>query len=510
MRAVAGSAVGRLAAPRDASAAPDVEHSVGAEPAATACIVRHRQSLSLLLSRRLALLTMLVLATLSIGAWTSVKMMIVERNQQDVARRGALLAEMLRLESRSGSEAVLLARLASDSALRGEARLQLWRADGRSFYADPVPLGFEQSRHVQSYEFSVDTPGLPARQLRARLDVDFARDAQTGQRWAIALVLVTLLAGAVVAGGSYWQVRRTLAPLRDLAAQTRAITPRDLSLRLRLEHPAEELEPWIEQFNALMQRLERAYVQLDAFNADVAHELRTPLANLVGATEVALARGRSEDDLRETLLSNLEEVQRLSALVNDMLFLAQADRGAQARRQSDVDLHALAEQVAEFHEAAIAEAGLQWRVVGEVQAAVDAPLIKRALSNLIGNATRYAERGSDIVVQLGLDAAAAGQPGTLVRIEVGNRGPVIESQQIERLFDRFYRVEASRACPESQHFGLGLSIVAAIARMHGGQVFAHSLDGWTRVGMTIPAASEPTVVPRSGSDQAQLLEHRRA
>jgi two-component system heavy metal sensor histidine kinase CusS len=126
-------------------------------------------------------------------------------------------------------------------------------------------------------------------------------------------------------------VRRGLQPLQALARQTQAIAPDRLSDRLHLAHPVEELQPWIDQFNGLMDRLQRAYVQLEGFNADVAHELRTPLANVMGQTEVALSRERSPEALRETLVSNLEEMQRLAALVNDMLFLSQSDRGAVAR-----------------------------------------------------------------------------------------------------------------------------------------------------------------------------------
>src|SRR5438034_8564039 len=133
-----------------------------------------------------------------------------------------------------------------------------------------------------------------------------------------------------------------MAPLREIVRQTREISPRRLDQRLRLSEPVEELTPWIEQFNALMERLERAYQQLEGFNADVAHELRTPLCTLIGQTEVALSRERSPAALRDTLASNLEELQRLAAMVNDMLFLASADRGAQARRSGKASLAALA------------------------------------------------------------------------------------------------------------------------------------------------------------------------
>jgi len=229
-----------------------------------------------------------------------------------------------------------------------------------------------------------------------------------------------------------------------------------------------------------MARLEQSYAQLEGFNADVAHELRTPLANLMGQTEVALSRERPMAEMRETLVSNLEEMQRLSAMINDMLFLSQADRGAVARRGEPVSLAVLAQQVVEFHEGALEDAGLRLRVEGDALLPVDESLIKRALSNLLGNATRFATRGSTVVIGIAPDAARQ------VQVEVSNQGPAIAPEALPRLFDRFFRADESRCCDgDEQHHGLGLAIVAAIARMHAGRTIAGSGDGTTRVGFTL-------------------------
>jgi two-component system heavy metal sensor histidine kinase CusS len=339
-----------------------------------------------------------------------------------------------------------------------------------------------RSEHRQTHEFTIAAPNVPGNELRARFTVDYTGDAAMGARWALILTLVTLAAGAMVAAGAHWHVRRQLRPLNDLATQTRAISPRRLDQRLALPDPAEELLPWIEQFNALMARLEQAYAQLEGFNADVAHELRTPLATLIGESELALSRERSADALRETLLSNLEELQRLSALVNDMLFLSQADRGAVARRGSPVSLAELARQVMEFHEAAFEEAGVALQIEGDATLAVDEPLFKRALSNLLGNAVRYAQRGSTVTVRI------APETPEQVQVTVQNAGTAIDAAALPRLFDRFFRGDASRCCDEGeQHHGLGLAIVAAIARMHAGSPLAESRGGITRVGFTLAA-----------------------
>lgn len=435
------------------------------------------------LSSKLALFTMIVLGLLFTASWVSVKMLLTERNAEDLQTRSALIADIIRLEALAGGEEACLARLHSDAPMRANSRLELWRANGELFYADQHSVPHSLTEHTRAQEFQIDTPSIAGGSLKARYTVDYASDAKLGRNWALLLLAVTLAAGALVAAGAHWHVRRQLRPLQSLAAQTRAISPRRLDQRLALTDPAEELLPWVEQFNALMDRLEQAYAQLEGFNADVAHELRTPLANLMGETELALSRERPAAELQETLGSNLEEMQRLSTLVNDMLFLSQADRGAVARRGTPVSLAALARQVVEFHEAPLQDAGLTLRIEGDMQVAVDEPLFKRALSNLLGNAVRFAAAGSTVTVQI-----APETPGQ-VCVAVQNAGESIDAQALPRLFDRFFRGDASRCCDDGeQHHGLGLAIVAAIARMHAGSTLAESQGGMTRVGFTLAAA----------------------
>ncbi len=330
-------------------------------------------------------------------------------------------------------------------------------------------------------QFSIPTPQLAGGTIHADLLIDVADDVRLMRGVLLTLVVATLVGGALTYVLTLWRVRSGMAPLRDIVAQTRGISPRRLDQRLRLAEPVEELTPWIEQFNALLERLEHAYQQLEGFNADVAHELRTPLCTLIGQTELALARSRPAEVLRETLASNLEELQRLSAMVNDMLFLSSADRGAQARRTSQASLARLALQVADFHDAALTERALRVTVRGDAVVPIDEPLFKRALSNLLGNAVRYADRDSEIVVQI--DTEAPDQ----VRVLVQNHGVTIEPSQLPRLFDRFFRAENSRASHGEAHHGLGLSIVAAIARMHSGRTVAQSANGVTRLGFTVAA-----------------------
>ncbi len=313
--------------------------------------------------------------------------------------------------------------------------------------------------------------------------LDVSRDAAFLQRLGLTLMSASLIGALLVSVGSVLLVRLALSPMRLLVDQTRQLAAERLHERLDGSQQPEELMPLVDQFNALLERLSRSYAQLEGFNADVAHELRNPLATLITGTEVAMRQPGVPAATLDQLGSNLEELQRMAGIVNDMLFLSHADSGASARRQPVASLAALAADVADYHEAAIAEAQLRLRIEGDATGEFDVPLLKRGLSNLLGNATRYAR--ADTELQVRIEANAAG----VVRLSVTNQGPVIPPEHLPRLFDRFYRADPARR-RGSEHHGLGLSIVAAIARMHGGEPFAFSHDGQNRIGLAIAGGSK--------------------
>jgi two-component system, OmpR family, heavy metal sensor histidine kinase CusS len=446
------------------------EPSTAAKP----CTYSIGKRLSLLLAVQTIIGLGVLLAVIYAATW----MLFESRQQEELRGYSNVLIEVLKEADADGGEAAMVQKLQWLSERRPGNFVQIHRADGSEMYRDTLPTFDPQTAPTSEQRFSVPRADGSA-PLQGRLVMDCSRDAQYGQRMALLLVAATLAGGAFVAWATFWRVRCSLRPLADLAAQTRAIDVRRLDQRLAMSEPIEELQPLIEQFNGLMQRVERTYVQLEGFNADVAHELRTPLANLIGHTEVALSRERSAAELEEVLLSNLEELQRMAGIVNDMLFLAQADRGVKARRGAAVSLAELVSQVVEFHEAPMEEAGLSIDIEGDAQLAVDEPLFKRALSNLLGNAIRYADKDSRLCVRI----LREGNSG--VRLWVENVGPAIEPDHLPRLFDRFFRADASRCELEKPHHGLGLSIVAAIARMHDGFAAAESSAGRTRVGFSM-------------------------
>ncbi|WP_082754957.1 heavy metal sensor histidine kinase [Variovorax sp. PAMC 28711] len=336
----------------------------------------------------------------------------------------------------------------------------------------PVPQG-----HSVFKTLSLDGLKFEEAPVRLELTLDSSSDDLLLERLAWTLVAAATLGSLGVAWTGFLIVRRGLRPLKQLTAQTAAAGPTRPGARIDATSYASELHPWIEQFNALLERAEGAYAQLEAFNADVAHELRTPLANMIAQVEIELSQVRPVGALREAMSSQLEEAQRLSAIVTDMLFLSKADRGARARRGR---LLSIAEQVAavgEFHEAELEAAALSLRIDGDAVVQVDVGLLRRAVSNLLSNAIRYAKTNSLICVEIE-------HQDMMVRLSVVNRGDKIDPAALPRLFERFYRADISRS-GSSSHHGLGLAIVAAIARMHGGKPFAESARGVTRIGFTL-------------------------
>lgn len=388
-----------------------------------------------------------------------------------------------------------------DDVLIGHGQLRIWLIadDGRVLYGGKqrprIAEGADQGLTVWR-EDSVPLRGIrlqvPATAVLPATEVIVGYDTRERERllrnYAAALILVCGFGLAFTVGLGAWVTRSALAPLRRLSREAAAITQDALSSRLRLDGAAAELTLLVDSFNRALDRVQAAYEQLHAFNADVAHELRTPLATMISGTEVTLARARSTDELRDTLASNLDELRQLAAMVDDMLFLAKADRGDAAQTLADVDVGDEARRVIEYFDAVLEERGQTIEVQGEACVPANASLLRRALANLVSNASRYTPAGSTITIALMQEPHG-------VRIGVRNPGPEIASHLLPRLFDRFFRADAARQ-QQADHHGLGLAIVRAVARMHGGETFATSMNGLTEIGFTMGQ------VPRSPASSA--------
>lgn len=326
---------------------------------------------------------------------------------------------------------------------------------------------------------------IPANEARPEVRLTLVADLSAYERTNIALGFALgglwLLGMAAVALLAWWLARKGLGHVDRLSHHAGKIGPDNLSDRLPHDHLPAELVGLVASFNGTLERLEKAYMQLSTFNADVAHELRTPLGNLIGQTQVALSRERSTDELKDAMQSNLEELERLRSIINDMLFLARADQGELAVNRAPISMADVVHKSAEFLDVLFEEADMQLMVEGDAPVVAEQALLGRAITNLLSNAIQHGTKGSVVRARIVAE-------GGKVRLEIINEGTGIEPQHLERLFDRFYRVSASRLQSWENH-GLGLAIVKAVAAMHGGGVIAQSANGETRIGFTLPQAT---------------------
>ena len=443
-----------------------------------------------------AIQTLLGLGSLSLAIYAATSWSLSDKADAELARKSELVRHLVS-EAAGGGEPAIRHKLDEFFMSHDDMQVTLFGLGGEPAYQSPGRVPEQAVQRI----VTLDLPGGqgPPRFVRANIRLDRDEDAKLLGRLAAVLVGATLLGAVALSLSGAWTVRGSLVPLRGLGEQMRSLRAGQLGQRLSLSPMIEELQPWIEQFNDVLARLEASYRQLESFNADVAHELRTPLATLIGQTELALGRQRAEEDLRDTLGSNLEEIRRLSTIVNDMLFLARADSGAQASTMEFGSLRPQVEQVVDFHEGELAERELSVRIEGDASAPFEPGLVRRAVSNLVSNAVRYADPGTGIVCCLHEQDGCAW-------VEVANSGPDIPSEALPRLFDRFYRVQACREGSSGNH-GLGLAIVAGIARMHGGTTVARSAGGRTVVGFSVAlrprspqaqAGSQPRGATRTG------------
>lgn len=316
-------------------------------------------------------------------------------------------------------------------------------------------------------------------QVRFYLSVDRSRDAVLLDGFVKATLFALPLLLLIVAAGAGMIARTGLAPLRSFNRLAASIGARSLNRRLQAAHLPPELADLATEFNSMLDRIDEGYRKLEDFSGDLAHEMRTPVATLLGRTQVALSRPRSANDLREVLEGNAPELERLSALISDMLFIAKAEHDAIPLQADEVDLAREAQRVADYLSLIADEKGVTLQVTGEVPALrADRLLVQRAITNLVSNAIRHAYPDSTVVVELKPN-------GAQTVLSVANRGDDIAPAHLDRIFARFYRADPARSRVEGGS-GLGLAIVRSIAHAHRGEVGVRSEAGLTTFTLTFP------------------------
>lgn len=283
----------------------------------------------------------------------------------------------------------------------------------------------------------------------------------------------------------YKIARQGIRPVEEIAATARRITSSHLGERIAAEGYPFELASLALTFNTMLDRLEDSFERISRFSADIAHDLRTPVNNIRGEAEVALARARTIDEYRDALESSLEETVRLSDLIGNLLFLARTESPLSHLRLETVDVSELVDGVREYYDAAAAEAGITLTSMasGEpVMAELDRTLIQRAVGNVVSNAVAHTLHGGTVSITTHAEA-------TRVLIEVSDTGVGIPPEALPKVFDRFFRVDSSRS-KASGGTGLGLAIVQGITSLHGGIVEIASKPGvGTRVTLQMPIAA---------------------
>lgn len=446
--------------------------------------MRRRRSLTFRLTFLFAAVSAAVLLALGLLIGNSVERHFVEQDMDLMTGKLHLAAHLLEKVQTSAELAALPAQLGDALVghhglavlVRDAGQRTLFATDGADFppallergairsppqpqvWQRNLPQGAQPLRGIAA----LLPTGIPGSQpLLVAVAVDIVHHEHFMASFQATLWLFVAFA-SILAGFLGWAaVRHGLAPLKAIRQGAAGVTASRLDFRLALDAVPDELAELAQTLNDMLARLEDSFQRLKDFSSDLAHELRTPVSNLMTETQVALTRIRSVEEYREVLASNAEEYQRLARMIGDMLFLAQADNGLMVPRREPVELAAEVRELFDFFDALAEEKALHLSLVGNGQVSGDKLMLRRALANLIANAIRHTPAGGSIRVRI-----QSGGHGTTLAVE--NSGEPIPQEHLSRIFDRFYCVDPARHGAEGA--GLGLAITRSIIHAHGGEI----------------------------------------
>jgi len=301
--------------------------------------------------------------------------------------------------------------------------------------------------------------------------IQVAQDRSGDERFATrfgflvaAVLALGILAAALIARTI---AHRGLRPLGEMKRSLGRVSPPDFSDRIDPARWPPELRPLAIAFDDMLERLDDSFTRLSQFSADLAHELRTPIANMIGEAQVALTRDRTAAEYRETIESAVGECERLSRIVDNLLFVARVDAAREPIARKRFDARAAVEKIAEFYQTIADDHHLSITCSGEAQIYADPDLFERAVGNLLDNALRFTPENGSIQIALS-------EHDSDFEVAVSDNGCGIAPEHLPRVFDRFYRAESSRG---SDGAGLGLALVKSIVDLHGGSASIHSEVG---------------------------------
>jgi two-component system heavy metal sensor histidine kinase CusS len=298
-----------------------------------------------------------------------------------------------------------------------------------------------------------------------------AQDRSSDERVerSFAVLFIMVLSGSILASAFIAVIvtKRGLRPLREMTQSVARVGPTHLKERVTPEEWPRELKPLASAFDDMLKRLDDSFTRLSQFSADLAHELRTPIANMIGEAQVALTRDRTAAEYRETIESTVGECERLSRIVDNLLFVARVDAAREPIARKRLDARAAVEKITSFYHALADDRHIAIGCSGEGQIHADPDLFERAVGNLLDNALRFTPEHGSIQIVLS-------ERNGDFEVAVSDTGCGIAAEHLPRVFDRFYRAESSRS---SDGAGLGLALVKSIVDLHGGSAIIESNVG---------------------------------
>ena len=339
-----------------------------------------------------------------------------------------------------------------------------------------LPADYRNGRKFFSLLSEIES--ADGRDYTVQIAQDRSSDAQFRRQFRTLLGLglgLGIIASALIA---ITVTRRGLRPLGQMRRALERVQPAHLNERIDPERWPAELRPLAASFDDMLGRLEDSFTRLSQFSADLAHELRTPVGNMLGEAQVALTRDRTPKEYRGVIESAAAECERLSGIIDNLLFLARAESAEQQISRSTFAGRIALEKIASFYEVSAEDRNIAIKCEGEAEVFADPLLFNRAIGNLIENALRFTPDGGNI--QVSLRTVEAGS-----EIGVRDTGSGIAPEHLPRVFDRFYRGDPSRS---SAGTGLGLALVKSIVDLHHGSLSIESTVGrGTEVTLAFPA-----------------------
>ncbi|WP_068827088.1 heavy metal sensor histidine kinase [Pseudomonas sp. BMS12] len=305
--------------------------------------------------------------------------------------------------------------------------------------------------------------------VRVLLSIDRSADEALLSAYLKSTLIALPLLLALIGMGAWWIVQRGLSPLRQFRQVASLISTQDLTHRISVDKLPQELSALAHGINFMLHRLDSGVQQLSQFSDDLAHELRSPITNLMGKAQVTLSRERPPEEYKAVLECCTEELERVTRIVSDMLFLAQVSHPASLVPFEKIALEDEARRVVDLFSISAEEKQISLSISGAGRTFGDRLMVQRAISNLLSNAIRHSPIGANISLLIEKHSET-------VSFSVGNPGIGIPAQHIPHLFERFYRVDTSRSRAEGGT-GLGLAIVRSIMSLHQGTVEVSSLPG---------------------------------